>query len=95
VVFSHVQPPVPAFGQVAQLGLLPEGHVSFGVCRIVAWNHDGGSCDVSATGRTPLESTEPMFEGLLLANPRWSSAGVVDAGFAAAITGLPAPGNIV
>ena len=95
MVFSHVQPPVPAFGQVAQLGLLPDGHVSFDVSRIVAWNQDGGSWDVSATGRTLLGSTEPMVEGLLLVIPRWSSVGVVDAGSAAAITGLPAPGNIV
>ena len=38
-------------------------------------------------------ATAPMVEGLVRVMPRWSSVGVVDAGFAAPITGLPAPGN--
>jgi hypothetical protein len=36
-----------------------------------------------------------MVEGLVRVTPRWSTVGVDDAGSAAPITGLPAPGNIV
>jgi hypothetical protein len=36
-----------------------------------------------------------MVEGLVRVSPRWSTVGVDDAGFAAPMTGLPAPGNIV
>jgi hypothetical protein len=36
-----------------------------------------------------------MVDGLVRVTPRWSTVGVVDAGFAAPITGLPVPGNIV